>query len=946
MTPWELAEQLAASEGAAQAELLAQHQELAGVGLGHALKALYLDVVAGQPQQAARCAAALRALAALTDDAEVGALAAWTTGLALLQIEGQLEQAVQAVDDAAGTFRALGQPIAAASTQVAKVSALALLGRYEEAIACGEQARAMFLAQGELGAAGRIEQNLGNLFARRDQYGEAERYFRQAQARFTALGDLRQLAQVENCLATALSSQHRFREAVPLFEQALSRAQATGLEITQAEIECNLGCLAQFQGRYDDALHYLERSRRRYAALSLAPGVARLEQDLADTYLDLNLAPEALELYTRVVPLFATLGLRAEQAASLTQQARACLLLGQNERALALLAEARTLYAVEGNRAGEASVAVVQAQLHHMAGEYPATLAAATEAEPALTAAGIWRRQLLARWLGADAARALGQTEVAQAALQAILEDAETQEVPQIAQRAATSLGLLHAAIGETASAESYFRRAIDLIEDMRAPLPADEFRTAYMADKLAPYAEMVRLSLADDQGARAIEALTYVERARSRALVEMLRGVIPLYHAPRDAAEAALLARLDALREDLNWFYSQINRPPDGDAARVAGTMGDLQEAIRAHEASVRELTRQLDQYGHDPLPRLAPDDVQRLRQALGQDTALVEYFSLDGRLLAFVLTDRDLTVHRNLEDEGTVEQMLAHLEFQLETLRYGETALHAHLPQLVRRAQHYLGHLYDALVRPLDAALGDRRLLVVPHRALHYLPFQALHDGTSYLIERREVCYAPSAAVLQHCLARPRRPLERALLLGVPDEWAPLVRDEVLALAPLFGESCVLLDEQATLAALRIQCSSANVIHLASHGRFRPDSPLFSAIRLADGWLTVRDAYSLELRCDLMTLSACETGRSSVTPGDELVGLARGFLSAGAPSLLVSLWTADDASTASLMRQFYARLCAGETPAAALRAAQCAALQTMPHPYFWAAFILIGRW
>jgi CHAT domain-containing protein len=942
----ELAERLAGCDAAAQAALIDEHRALAGSTLGHVLRAYYLEIVAGDTQRAAACASALRELAAAVDDAEVRALAAWTTGLALLQIEARFEQAIEHLDAAAAQFAAIGQPVSAASTQVAKTSGLALLGRYDEAVTCGTQARDVFLANGEVAAAGRIEQNLGNIYARRDQYGEAERYFRAARERFTALGDLRQLAQVENCLATALSSQHRFREATPLFEQALERAQAAGLEVTQAEIECNLGCLAQFQGRYDRALHYLERSRRRYAALSLPHGVARLEQDLADTYLELNLAPEAMELYARVVPTFATLGMRAEQAAALANQARACLLLGQLDIAQALLAEARTLYIAEGNRVGEAAVAVAVAQLHHAAGDYAAALTAATEAEPALAAAGIWRRLLLARWLQADASRALGDHAAAHTLLHSILREAQAQEVPQVAQRCATSLGQLAADTGDTVTAEAHFTGAIAMIEDLRAPLPADEFRTAFMADKLVPYAEMVRLCLASGDSARVVEALGYVERARSRALVEMVRGVVPVQRPPRDAAEAALLAQLEALREDLNWFYNQVNRPPDADTSRVAGVMGDLHAAIRTREAMVLELTRQIVQYGADPLSRIAPSEIQPLRDALGDGTALVEYFSLDGRYLAFVLTDSGLSVHRDLGDEQTIEQALGQLRFQLDTFRYGREAVHAHLPQLVRRAQHYLGVLYDALLRPLEAAIGARRLAIVPHRALHYLPFQALYDGTGYLIERREVCYAPSAAVLQHCLARPRRPLGRALLLGVPDERAPLVRDEVLALAPLFAESNALLDDQATLAALRTHSPTADVIHLACHGQFRPDNPLFSSVRLSDGWLTVRDAYSLDLQCELVTLSACETGMSSVTPGDEVLGLTRGFLSAGAPALVVSLWTADDACTASLMALFYGRLQAGESPAAALRSAQCAVLQTMPHPYFWSPFILVGRW
>jgi CHAT domain-containing protein len=252
----------------------------------------------------------------------------------------------------------------------------------------------------------------------------------------------------------------------------------------------------------------------------------------------------------------------------------------------------------------------------------------------------------------------------------------------------------------------------------------------------------------------------------------------------------------------------------------------------------------------------------------------------------------------------------------------------------------------LHSLLLRPIERRLGTRRLIVVPHRALHYVPFHALYDGTSYVIERREVGYAPSASVLRYCHARPPQPLDHAVLLGLADEQTPHVRNELAALAPLFPTATVLLDNQATLAALRARAASADVLHLACHGQFRPDNPLFSSLQLADGWLTVRDAYSLELNCGLVALSACETGANTVAPGDELIGLARGFFAAGAPSLLVSLWTVDDESTAALMTSFYTRLRAGDRPAAALRHAQCELLSDHPHPFFWSPFVLIGRW
>jgi CHAT domain-containing protein len=258
----------------------------------------------------------------------------------------------------------------------------------------------------------------------------------------------------------------------------------------------------------------------------------------------------------------------------------------------------------------------------------------------------------------------------------------------------------------------------------------------------------------------------------------------------------------------------------------------------------------------------------------------------------------------------------------------------------------RHYLRRLHGLLLEPLEPRLGERRLVVVPHRQLHYVPFHALYDGERYVVERRELCTVPSASVLHHCLARPRAAGGGALLLGVPDARAPRVRDEIQALASLFADPLVLLGPEAQAAALRRHAPDAAIVHLACHGTFRPDSPLFSALHLADGLFTTRDAYGLELHCDLVALSACETGVNRVAPGDELVGLARGFFAAGAPALLVSLWTVDDASTAELMVHFYRGLQAGDSPAQALRSAQRALMAEHPHPFFWAPFVLMGRW
>lgn len=179
---------------------------------------------------------------------------------------------------------------------------------------------------------------------------------------------------------------------------------------------------------------------------------------------------------------------------------------------------------------------------------------------------------------------------------------------------------------------------------------------------------------------------------------------------------------------------------------------------------------------------------------------------------------------------------------------------------------------------------------------------------------------------------------------MLGHADARLPGVRREVDAVAAGFAGARVV--HGASAATLRLAGADADLLHVACHAQFRNDSPRFSALHLADGAFTARDAARLRLDAALVTLSGCETGVSAVMPGDELIGLTHSFIAAGAARVIASLWTVQDAIAADFMRELYAQLGAGTHPALALRRAQLAAMHSHPHPYFWAAFVLHGGW
>jgi CHAT domain-containing protein len=257
----------------------------------------------------------------------------------------------------------------------------------------------------------------------------------------------------------------------------------------------------------------------------------------------------------------------------------------------------------------------------------------------------------------------------------------------------------------------------------------------------------------------------------------------------------------------------------------------------------------------------------------------------------------------------------------------------------------QSHLTELYRELVAPFRERLRAQHLVIVPHGMLHYVPFHALFDGEQYLIDSFTISYAPSSSVYAHCQRKPPLATGPSLVMGVPDERAPLILEEVQAVSRALPRAGLIVGAAANHAALREKGEHSKYIHIATHGSFRQDNPMFSGIRLGDAYLNLYDLYQLKLEADLVTLSGCSTGMNAVSPGDELLGLIRGLLYAGAHSLLLTLWDVHDQSTAAFMTRFYLRLAAREPKARALQSAMKDLRYEYPHPYYWAPFILIGK-
>ena len=507
------------------------------------------------------------------------------------------------------------------------------------------------------------------------------------------------------------------------------------------------------------------------------------------------------------------------------------------------------------------------------------------------------------------------------------------------------------------------FLLAVEIIERMRGQVVADEFKATFLSDKIEVYEDAIAACLDQEGGPLLMEAFRLVESSKSRALAGLLaRYLRDSGSIVADQATTDARARLLKLIEDLNWYSSHARLEDEkGDQRRARVSDNYLREA-RARERQIARLFRRIE--SDDPqfaqIQRMQSASASDLLRALEPDETAVEYFTTGDQISAFIASRNRFEVVRNVASKREVEHQLAALRFQIEKFNYGLQFADENFEQLNTATNRHLIRLYEMTFAAIEPMVESSRLIVIPHGPLHYVPFHALLDRRGYVIDRFEISYAPSATVLKLCRDKSTAARRedsnfkfdisnysagKLVALGVANRETPSIEREVRALGRLFPDAVTLTGDRATHDNLMRYAPQARYLHLASHGYFRRDNPMFSFLKLADSPLNFYSLLDLRLKAEMVTLSACHTGVNTVFPGDELHGMMRGFLYAGAPSLVASLWAANDVSTAEFMREMYSRIRAGDTKRAALRSAQLAVKDAYGHAYYWAPFVLMGN-
>ena len=386
----------------------------------------------------------------------------------------------------------------------------------------------------------------------------------------------------------------------------------------------------------------------------------------------------------------------------------------------------------------------------------------------------------------------------------------------------------------------------------------------------------------------------------------------------PRMAEGSRVVQEISRLREELNWYYRQLDPQQPGSTG-----VEQLVDAIRERENELLRAIRQLPDTEYRLLEQERGVALETLLRHL-PGTTLIEYYACGDHFVA-VVADRDgIQFIPWAGRRTTVESALRLLRFQVGKRAMETTHFQRFAEAFARATDSHLDLLYQELIAPLEPWLRNERLVIVPHGILHALPFHALLRKGRSLIDDHVISVAPSATVFALCCERPASLATRSLLVAAQPQFAV---EEVRTVAQALPNPTLLERSDSTLSAFRTHAERSRVLHLAAHGVFRADNPYFSALDLADGRLNVIDIYNLRLDADMVVLSGCGTALGDLSGGDEVIGLTRAFLYAGARRVIGSLWDVDDSTTANFMKSFYRHL-AEEMPAA--RALREAILET----------------
>jgi CHAT domain-containing protein/Flp pilus assembly protein TadD len=809
-------------------------------------------------------------------------------------------------------------------------------------------------------------------------FDEAFRYLSGALPLRRAVKDAQGVLYTLVALAGVHQARGEMAQASICLDQALDLSQSVGGD-GKAVVLSTMAQFHRYRGDLGDALERLDQARAHYHRTGDEFYEARALHHLGALYLDLGDLNQAERSYQQGLELVT--GKNAEGEAQFLNSLGWTMYLRNDPRAaLSYLERALALSREKNLPAG-------LAQALGRTGTVSVSLGRVQEGLKLLQEELALRRESNDRFGEArslfeigGAWQALGDLEQAASSFRGALDLGRRMGNTGLQAACLYHWAVLERQRGNPRQALEQIAEALRIIESVRSRVSSEKLRVTYMASKRSWYELHVdlqmRLEEEEPGKGHAASALEASERARARGLLDLIaegridvqEGIAP----DLKQQETKLGARLSWIQEQLS---DLLSKDPESD--RAAELRTQLDQVGEEMERLEEEIRRRHPRYAEVRYP--TPLRLEEVKGLLDERTALIEYFVGQESSFVFVVTRDGLSVHR-LPPAAVLQKKVQDLRATLA--RPGILTL--------GRFRMESAGLYDVLLKPAAARLAEtQNLLISPDGALSFLPFEVLLTDPSrgasykdlpYLLRDHAISYVPSASVLNGL--REPRPAPQAdapaptelIAFGNPvypsaqmalaplrssfSPWAvpelPGSAIEVEAIAKLFPESDVKLymRERATEENVKANplIPAARRLHFATHGFVDEARPQLSGLMLTrdqaspeDGLLQVYEIFNLRLSADLVVLSACETGLGEQVTGEGMIGLTRGFLYAGARSLLVSLWPVSDRSTPELMAGVYRHL-RGGTKAEALQRAKLERISAGDEPHRWAPFILAG--
>ena len=490
------------------------------------------------------------------------------------------------------------------------------------------------------------------------------------------------------------------------------------------------------------------------------------------------------------------------------------------------------------------------------------------------------------------------------------------------------NIGIIYRDIRRPIEAIKNLEQSVDIILQLRSSL-IRENRKPFLESQSDTAVSLVNLLIDQKQPEK---ACTWVNLATVADLADYSRLVNAQVANPE--AQAAI-KQWNQKNQELENLRKQLSQQFSPELSQQVNT---LQEQLNQEAENIRNRFVEVAD-----LFETKPEDILQLQANITPGTTVIQPVLLDKNIALFMLTKDKLKAIKIPIDPAKFDSLLTNTYTSL-TNRYTTNYLNSLQP------------LYDLLIRPIEreiAATKPKQISIIATGKLRYIPFEVLHDGNEYLIEKYPISYLTrlSSRSLQ---TKPSTSNQKILAVGNPIPRPPLAlkgaEDEVKSIIPIFPGTQIFIKSQATLANFKSQIPRFSLLHLATHGCFQKGGCKKLGLKentllFADTKFNIQDAALLGLKnVDLITLSGCQTALKADSNGTEISGLAYLFERAGSKAVIASLWSAADEETKEIMVQFYQNLQKGMRKDEALRQAKLSQINNNVHPYFWSPFVLIG--